>query len=533
MTFQSGATSATRSHHDMMAKITQQKTSQHFESVVIAAAGAGYNVGNILTYTHASGALDAKFEVMAVSATPGPITDIRIESGGAFSDRVASLVVNAGGTGYPASSTVFFRLTDGTRTQDCKFTGTTNGSGVVTAVAVIESGGAYTVDPTLVGAATAIIGPSTATTGSGLTVDVTMQTITGTASLALTGGDGAGAQVNVSLVATGWTSSGNDGYDRHDFSFNGLDDEKEVVMTGTVIGGDVPVVGYRTWTHTSGVTNTGIMVTGMDTVNPSLSLDLQANVIPSSATPATTGGAYVSMLEDTATPFWMQATPRSSKGAVFNDGVATDTTLSWYQGLGNPFGTAIETPLPQMCMGSQSSIAVLADQGGLDQSGICEQFRISTRTGPFYYREPLTGSWQQCFTGSGTAFPVNANTTRGCFPFFDPPVAVGNDDEIVANGNFTFFNSVGRNTGAAATLELRPTPGTNQRFKEWPVTLIRDTEEDVHCELESVFWISGRKFDGTLIDALDSFITVSGRVLRAFRQSNRTEAYSFFCIEEA
>ncbi len=92
-------------------------------------------------------------------------------------DHVATMAVNAGGTGYAVGDT--FRLTTGTakgvganlNAFEARGEVTAVSGGVVTAVK-IQSAGAYSVDPTLSGGATETI---TGAGDDGLTIDVTMQ----------------------------------------------------------------------------------------------------------------------------------------------------------------------------------------------------------------------------------------------------------------------------------------------------------------------------------------------------------------------
>ena len=111
---------------------------------------------------------------------------ILILDNGAFSNRVATVTISAGGTGYAAGDIV--RLEGGTFNEFCKVkVDTVSGSAAAT-VSIFETGGAYTVAPTASGGATdSSIGTGS---GTGLTIDTTMTGLIGTTGISATGGTG-------------------------------------------------------------------------------------------------------------------------------------------------------------------------------------------------------------------------------------------------------------------------------------------------------------------------------------------------------
>lgn len=536
MTWWQGTLSSTDPRKDLLAKLVQMATSKYVATVAVNAGGTGYAVNDVLTLTHASAVLDATIVVTAVSG--GVITGLRIRNGGAFGRRVASVAINAAGSGYNAGDIVEIDEghVAGTDFQErCKIRidSVTGGPpGPAATISILDGGGNYDggTDPSASASTTTLIGPSTGS-GSGLTVNVTMQALISTLTgLSVTGGSGSGATVDVTLGGPGWHADIN----RHNFSHNSLDDEREIILTSEIASGDPGVVGFRSYTTSPAVdTFEGVLFTAMEAANPALAFASQQGILTSSTAVSTASGAYITMFEATAASAWLSVTERKLMGVVFNDGVTVDSYVSFYVGLGNPFGTAVENPLPLVVLASSSSRDIEPDAGGLDQTSILEQFRESTRTGPCFYRIPATGAWGQMYTGLGASFPVAAFLDQGCFPLFQPRAATaGDDDEIVNTGAFTFFNSVGRNTGAAGTLVMRPTPGTNDRFAVFPVVMIREVDEDVHLELEGVFWTCAVNAAGSALAPLDTITDVSGNVYLAFPSGDRTEQYSFFFLQE-
>lgn len=96
-----------------------------------------------------------------VNAAPLIDVDIPMPTG----NVVATVAVNAGGTGYTVNDVV--TLDNGTKTRAATIRVTAESAGVVTAVELVDPGDRYTVDPTLTG-------ESTTGGNNDLTVDVTM-----------------------------------------------------------------------------------------------------------------------------------------------------------------------------------------------------------------------------------------------------------------------------------------------------------------------------------------------------------------------
>lgn len=534
--FQTGTSPSSGSYREILTRLVACMTSQHVSAAAINAAGTGYTVGDVLTITHAGAYQPCLIEVLTLGGG-GAIATFAIRSNGAFSNRVATVAVNAGGTGYPVSTTVFLEIQGGTSTEKAKVSATTNGSGVVTAVSLFETGGAYTSAPAGTGAATAIVGPSTATTGSGCTVNTTMTGLIGTTGIAATGGTGTGATFNLTLTASGWTALMN----ANRFSTNAINDEKEVILQGTAGTGTDPLVGFRTYTGTSGIsTRYGWVVCGMDSFNGGLSFDSQPNIGPSPIATSNTGDYF--LLFDNAQSYWFSVKPRRVIAVVKAVGASITSYTSMHAGLLNPFGTAVENPYPMYLSASTRSFNRLPDAGGFFVTGLTELFGDTGTTCPAHYRRPSDGAWVNvqnvnngaAISGGNVLFPVGGTADFG---------GSTDEDDIVDTGRFTLdvFTAGGVSQaggGAAATLVM-PTLGTNELLL-YPATVLTHAQSGglltnealIRGEIDGVYWTPATKTDGTGIASEDTGTQGSQRY-RFFQNAHRTERYSFFALAEA
>ena len=528
-------------YRDLLAQIVNYATSISVTDAAVDMGGSGYVTGDIVEFQHVSAIHYARF---VVTASAGAITALHIQNGGTFARRVASAVVGAsGGSNYAVDDVIAVddpALIAGTDyRQRAKFrVATLNGSEIAT-VAILEGGtsgaGSYITDPDTTDVATELISPGT---GSGAVLDLTMQTAppsspTSGSTLTTITGSGSGGTADLTLAANGWHCL----RDQHDFSYDTETDEKEVVMEGTVTGGDTPIIAFRTWSDDDGVNDRrGILFSAMEAFNPAMTLEAQQGILGQSDTPGASSGSYVSLLDED-TDFWLVVSGRRIGGCVFAEGATVDNYQSFYIGLGRPLGTATESPYPMFVGGAISGTEVDPEAGGIDSTSVSECFKNTSRTGPNFYRRPSDGTWLEVINGQGTAFPVSPAFQRVMFPVGEPAAAASSDDDyIVENGNFTFFNSIGQNDGSAATLQMRPTPDTGgDKFLVIPLTLIRcipsTTEFDVHMELEGFFWVSATKSDGSLLTAQDT-ISEGVDLYRVFPSGSRVQRYSFWAMKE-
>lgn len=530
--FQTGTSPSSNSYRELLTRLVACMTSQHVSAAVLNAAGGGYTIGDVLTITHAGAYQPCLIEVLTLGGG-GAIATFAIRSHGAFSNRVATVAVNAGGTGYPVSTTVFLEIQGGTSTEKAKASATTNGSGVVTAVSLFETGGAYTSAPAGTGAATAIIGPSTATTGSGCTINTNMTGLIGTTGIAATGGTGTGATFDLTLTATGWTALSN----RNSFSTNSINDEKEVVLRGAAGTGTDPLIGVRTYTGTSGInTRYGWVVCGMDSFNAGLSFDTQPNIGPSPVPTANTGNCF--LMFDNAQSYWLSAKPRRVVVVVKAVGASITSYTSMYAGLLNPFGTAVESPYPMYLSATTRTFLRAPDAGGFLVTGLTELFSDAAN-----FRRASDGAWVNVQNVNNGAAISGGNVLAPVGGTSDINVSAG-EDNIAGAGRLTFdvFTAGGVSVagGGSATTVIMPTLGTNELLL-YPATVITHgadaggsltTEALIRGELDGVFWTPATKSDGTSIASEDTGTQGSQRY-RFFQNVHRTERYSFMALAEA
>lgn len=535
--FQTGTSPSSGSYRELLTRLVACATSQHVSAAVLNAAGTGYTVGDVLTITHAGAYQPCLIEVLTLGGG-GAIATFAIRSGGAFSNRVATVAVNAGGSGYPVSSTVFLEIQGGTQTERAKVSATVNGSGVVTAVSLVETGGAYTSAPAGTGATTAIVGPSTATAGSGCTVNTTMTGLIGTTGAAAAGGTGSGATFDLTLTASGWAAVWN----RRSFSTNGVNDEKEVILQGDAGTGTDPLIGFRTYTATSGInTRWGWCVVGFDSFNAGLTFATQANAGPN-VDPTSNAGVCVLMF-DNAQSYWFSVRPRRIAGVVKAVGASVTSYCSFYAGLLNPFGTATEVPYPLYLSGSTCSHNRPADAGGFFVTGLTEAFH-DTSTTPCVFRRASDGAWTRVQNSlNGTAVGINVLAPVGA-PNVYTGAAAG--DDIVASGRLTFsvIDSAGVSVagGGAATQVLMAALGGVDNLLLYPVVpLTHDMsggtgetgpEQLLRGELDGVHWIPATKSDGSSVASEDT-VTIGGARYRIFANAHRSERYSYFALAES
>jgi len=529
MTFQTGTSASSNARRDLLTSFVAMATSKHISAAVINNDGTGYVVGDILTISHAGGYLPAKIEVLTVSGG-GDILTFKIRSGGAFSNRLSTVTIAAGGTGYVTGDVV--RLTTGTFTEFAKLT-VTAAAGVVTSAVVFETGGAYTSAPSAAGATNSDIGLGT---GTGLTVNPTMTTLIGTAGIAATGGTGTGATFDLTLTDTGWSAT-TAAQNRNDYSFNSITDEKEVILQGTVAGGDEPYVGIRTYTATSGInTRHGWIICGMDSFNSSLGFTAQPNIGPTPDPAANTGCCF--LMFDNAQSYWFSMNARRMIAVVKAVGASVTSYTSMYAGLMDPFGTQTEAPYPMYLSGTTSSHNRAPDVGGFFATGLTELFGDTTTTSPAFFRRSSDGAWTRVQNSNNGGTSSN----HVLWPIGKPRAADNvsvNEDNIVDMGQFNYQVSgagVSQIGGGVASQVVMPSITDNNMalvptvVTSTPVAADNDSETQIRGELPGVYWTPATKSDGTAVVAED-YIDYSSERYFIFQNAHRTERYSYFALK--
>lgn len=511
---------------DLLTKIAALGTSYNLSAPVINAAGTGYTVGDVLAFVHAGGYLVASVEVLTVGGG-GEILTVAQRNYGAYADRAASAVVVAGGTGYAVGDII--ELQGGTPWEKAKFTVATLAGSAVATVTVAETGGAYpAAGGPGAGAATTLVGPSGGA-GTGCTLTATYTGLVGTTGLAATGGTGAGATFNFTRTHTGWTSRRN----RNNYSFNGVLNEKEVILQGDVTPGVDPILLARTYTATVGInTAHGISWAGATNFNDSLATDSQPGRFKQ-IVPVNQGGNYLLCFNASNTA-WVSYTNRRFTGGVKCTGLSITSYMTFYLGLMNPFGTATESPYPLMIACPSGAHNFFPDSAGANVTGLCEAVRLSSAVqSPITFRRVQDAAAVDVHNVTNFASVGDLDNTM--YPLGETRQGT-NPSLITGTGAFTFWDEISEHNGGVATRKLFPMPG-GDKFFLIPLAVVGTPsgaptfDVDLQGELEGVFWVSATKADGNKFTAEDTLTEGSVRY-RLLPCAHRTEAYSYMAFRE-
>lgn len=536
MAHQRGTTTATGGCHDALTNLVAFATSQHISAVALNAAGTGYTVGDILTITHGSAYHDCTLEVLTITGGggTGPVGTVAIRDNGSFADRVTAVAIgSAAGTGYGDDDII--RLTDGTFTEFCKIKIDSQVGGVPSAISIFETGGAYSVDPTLTDAPTSNdIGEGS---GVDLVVDVTMTAIIGTTAISATGGTGSSVSFDLTLTDTGMSCT-TAKQNQNNYATNSITNEKEVILQGSVAGGDAPYIGIRTFTTTSGLdTRYGWVLAGMDSYNSSLTFGTQPNVGPG-VEPAT--GSVCLLMFDDDQDFWMVADGRHVKMVVKAVGASITTYMSMFHGLLDPFGTQTESPYPFYISGSSGTASRPPDSGGFFVTGMTELFCDLSSTIPAYYRRASDGAWTGVVNSiNGTGQNTSVLTPLGeakqgaddDYIAFDSRMEIHMGGGAIAGGS----NNVSQASGGSAEVLIMPTIGDDELMLipcdicTQPGSGDNDSETKIRGEIPGIFWTPA--VDASAVSLVsEDYIDKDGIRYYIFQNAHRTEQYSYYAM---
>jgi len=510
-------------------------TSQHVSAQVINAAGTGYVVGEIITLTHAGAFANATFEVLTIGGG-GSVSTLVRRNWGAFSNRLATVAVNAGGTGYSVGEIV--EVQGGTERQMGKARVDTEAAGVVTAVSVFETGGAYSVAPGLTGATTLGIGPSTFGGNDDLTLNLTMTgliSLTGNATTASAAGTG--LTLDITLTQTGWfTGSQNLFQDTNDFSLNSINDQKQLALKGTVTGGDEPFIMFRTGTATVGIDDNHFIIwSACDAFNPAVDFNSQTGNMQSM-----TGigvGHYTPLFDAQTQDAWISITERKIAIAIKTQGLVTLAYQSGYVGLGNSFATTVNNPYPLVAYACCGFSTVFPDD--VEITGPVEAQTHSVFDDPYSLRRQEDA----VVLGFRNADPFGVlKEERTVYPGGQNRRLAGASDAstIVGEGRRRFFDII-LPSGAGATSVILPTPDSGgDLLPPIPVVLMETNTvsepinpfDKLRTEIENMYWVTGLDSTGSAITAEDTTTDQNGTRYRIFRSGSRTEVYSLWAMKE-
>lgn len=533
----SGSGRAT-SKHDLVVKFVALMTSQGVATVAVNAGGTGYVVGDVLTLTHAGAYQVARFEVTTVGGG-GAITGLRIISNGAFGDRAASATPSAAGTGYAVGN--ILEVQGGSTRCKAKFrVATLSGSGVAT-VTAFEDGGAYSSTPSNP-ASTTKVGP-TAGSGTGCTLTVTYSGLIGTTGLSVTGGTGSSATVDITLAQAGWACERN----TNNTTANSITNEKEVVLKGDASGRtNKPYIGFSTFTRTSGINTRHIVaVHGMTAHNTSIALSAQPGIL---GDPGTWSDEfpYIHCDENAVQEmdFWLSVSDREIHGVVDINPSAGNSDdrqfMHFYAGFLNTFATEVEDPYPMFVFGNrQTNVDPSTGSTSFTGLGECTAPSGSFNTGALFWRSE-TATWVYVSNGQNVASDAEPHVV---FPLGNLR-EVGTTysaDNVTADGPVTFHTGIGSLNRSSPTRRLYPVPGTAPYQFLYPLTLLSrpasayDTLLDTaRGNFNGCFLVYNTDSAGATITnfALD-YITVGSDRYRVFHTHVQRQPYHYVAMKES
>lgn len=398
-------------------------------------------------------------------------------------DHVETVAVNAGGTGYVVGDilTVAGGTVEETLVATLEVTSETGG--VVDGIKVNE-GGAYSADPTL------------------------------TAN-AVTGGTGSGATMDLTMLATGWTTQRN--------VTSGAPLEREWIAKGTGSGSDEIFVGIRT-----------IRDLGPGSYNWELGGFTGFNGANAWADQAGYNGtdnifAYTLLL-DAPMEFWFSVTPRRIIG-IMKGGTGY---ANFYMGFLNTFATPTEYPYPLYIAGCTATINRTLGNSDDKASGLCDPRRDdATPLGPSALRF-VDGAWYDVVNRSVTAQQVQ----RVIWPIAEIsnvstsyPVSSALEDRFYTLISHNSWKSFVQHAASNPTIgNFHSTDDSGGNISHLiPTVIIFDVpSSQIVGELDDVFWVHAA---GNNLLSEDTLIK-NGERYFIFNNVQRSDAWSLLAIKQ-
>jgi len=379
-------------HLDGLDQLLELLTSNHLATVAVNAGGTGHAIGDIIDIdaTGSTSTHLAKVEVVTVSG--GVITAARIYRSGAYTVNPTTTTGNAQSATTGSGINATFDLT---------FVAT--GWSVLTrnevaASAVVAAGGTgYSVSDTLT-----LVGGVLTTTGSPATF--TVATLSGSAVATVTLATAGDYEVFPSNpVLTSVSPSGGTGCTLTVTKANATG-EINIVLQGDAGASTDPLVGIKTYSNETDETGANTVYNwalfGMSAWSSAAALHEQANISPGFSTSAdgtlttsTTGdGAFVPLKDSDA--FDMEWAVRySGRSVVVSaqvEGASTIYETQFGFGLLNQFGITTELPFPMFIAGTSDRKRVWYQDSNSIFGGLSEV--IERNNGPFFVWAP-EGVW--------------------------------------------------------------------------------------------------------------------------------------------
>lgn len=517
--FHSGTTTAA-GYKNLLLQLKQLATSQHLASVdSVAAAGTGYNVGDVLDIVGGTGTHVATIKVLTLTGGAGTgVATAEVVNGGAYTSPPTDPVGVTGPGNDDATFNLTFANTGWTTQRHLVQIGLT----AVTLIVNDGTSGTYAVNDiltvsggTFTTAATLRVTAASGGAITGIAVETAGEyTVAPSNPVSVTGGGGSGATFNL--------------------AFNGVVSEDELILMGEGGGSDEIFVGARTYSVAGpGAKNWELAgFTGYTAANP---WTTQPGISPGRYEAASTDGAYVP-LRAAAMTYWACISTRRIVMVV----EASTNYASLHMGWLNQFGTAAEFPYPLYIAGSTSKYDEVFSSSDISFSGIADPVGGAlSSTGPGLFRN-TAGVWSSVKnsydTGAGRTAHIDFNVyptgAIGNSPSGGNPL-INDADEIVADGPVPWVSII-PNSGVPGTelSRLQPTPnGSGTVSPLWPCTLVvqhATLGSGVMGEMHNVYWISAA--NSPTIVSKDT-VTYLGKTYIVFKSGARGEIFTHFAIK--
>ena len=526
MTWQTGTAT---DHINLLRQIRSLATGRHVATAAINAGGTGYAVDDILTVAGGTSDHSATLRVTTVSA--GVITGVAIETGGAFTvDPTTTANAVTGGTGSGATMNLTL--------ADTGWSVLREGRRAVSAT-IGAGGSGYAVNDKLTVNGLGTTSPSLATTAAVFNVDSVSAGAVTAVSL-----DSAGFYEEVPTNAAATVTDNSGTGCTLNVTYEVVDDAETIlVMSGAAAGGGETVkVAVKTYNQANGADtarnwavfgmadfNAGLLLHQQDSLSPGLELVSDVLQVDNQA------GAFVPLKQDTPSPtfpivWFASVTDRRIVIAARVETAVVRHYATTYMGLVNQFGGAVEFPYPIYVAGSCAESEIVFDRTSAASTftGLTVAAGVNVHTGPGFFRDG-TGLWRDVKNSSSTSRSEDAVV----YPFGvpdTPPTPV-----VSAGGGLDFRDLTDHIAGQAPDWELWPTPGASDDQRVLIPAIVMSSEAGVGYyplgELEGVFWFSYA--DGGVAAASEDRFEINGVRYRIVQNGNRTQlTHDFMAIRE-
>lgn len=400
-------------YRNLLDQLVEVATSRHMATIAVNAGGTGYVVGDVLSIdnTGSTRTHDATIEVLAVGGS-GEVTSARIATGGAYTVDPTTTTANAagGGTGTGATFDLTFASTGWSvlrRTQEA------------VSATVGTAGTGYNVGDQLTvslgdgvqghGGADAVFQVETTTGGAG----------TGVATVSLvTAGNYEETPTNDAATTTGGGGSGCELTVTYQDA--ATQDDQVVVLQGAVAGAVDPIVGIKLWQGQNiaqDATTYNWALFGMTQFSSALPLHQQGDISPGlqadGSIVTTDTGVFVPLKDADAFDMsvWVSVTARRILGHAKVESSTTTAYVPWHLGLLNPLGTTSEYQYPLYLAGCTNRLTCWYQDTNAILSGLTEMIFMNSDGGAYlWYPE---GSEWVSFRNANLGTPTDLTPSPG------------------------------------------------------------------------------------------------------------------------